>query len=131
MLIICSSAASADTLVTVDSSKTVGPLFIYISSLIPGLSIDSSGCAVSFGRAKLYDSSQTVELTVALQQSTTDGWTEVVAWSDSGPGFPGIGLERVWNVTRGTYRVCVTAKVYSESDVLLETATGYSLEVTY
>lgn len=131
MLTLCSPAVHADTSTSVDLSGAIGPLFTHISSLIPELSIDSSGCAVSFGRVKFYSSSQTVELTVVLQKSTTNGWTEVIAWSDTGAGFPGVSLERSHYVTRGTYRVCVTAKFYSEAGALLETAYGYSPPVTY
>lgn len=131
MLTLCSPAIHADASTSVDLPGLIAPLFTNISSLIPELSIDSSGRAVSFGRVKLYSSSQTVELTVALQKSTTSGWAEVIAWSDTGAGFPGVSLERSHYVTRGTYRVCVTAKVYSEAGALLETASGYSLSVTY
>lgn len=130
-LTLCSPAVCADTSTSLDLTGIVGPRFTHISVLASDLSIDSSGRAVSYGRVILYSSSQTVELTVSLQKSTANGWTEVIAWSDTGAGFPGVGLERSHYVSRGTYRVCVTAKVYSEAGILLETASGCSVVVAY
>ncbi len=109
----------------------VSPQFTHISVLVPGFSIDTNGRALCSGLARLYSSSQTVEMTIELQKSSGSGWAEVTTWCDKGPGFPGVNLERAFYITRGTYRVCVTAKAYSESGVLLETASQYSHAVTY
>lgn len=111
--------------------EDISPQFFHISIIAPDLSIGSSGRVVCSGVTRLYSSAQTVEVTVALQKSSQSGWTEVTAWSDKGPGLPGVTLERVYYVTRGTYRVCVTAKAYSETGILLETASAYSYTVTY
>lgn len=137
LILCCLILISNNPVVHADPSRSpalpegISPQFIHISIIAPDLSIGSSGRAVCSGVTRLYSSAQTVEVTVALQKSSQSGWTEVTAWSDKGPGLPGVTLERVYYVTRGTYRVCVTAKAYSETGILLETASSYSYTVTY
>ena len=125
ILILMSFSVTAyadNTTLSQGQQGQITPLFTYISFLDPRLSINSSGLATCYGSVSLYSSSQTVQLTVALQKSTTNGWAEVIAWTDSAPGVPGVSLERQYYVAKGTYRVCVTARVYNASGTLLETA---------
>ena len=45
--------------------------------------------------------------------------------------FPGVETINDYYVTRGTYRVCVTVKVYDASNKLLETQSEYSAVKIY
>ena len=109
----------------------VSPLFANIAFLGPGLSINSSGRASCLGIASLYDESQTVQLTVSLQKQSGTSWSTVQSWTASGSGLSGVEIARDYYVVHGTYRVCNTAKVYSATGTLLETASVYSAVVTY
>ncbi len=109
----------------------ITPLFTYISILIPGLSIDSSGKATCSGMASAYDSSHTTKLTVELQKSTGSGWSTIKSWSATAPGPYVADVYEDYYVVHGTYRVCATAEVYNASGILLERKSVYSDTVIY
>lgn len=131
VLVSFSIPVRADTSKSRGVPESFAPRFTHISMLESRLSISSSGLATCFGRASTYDSSQTVKLTVILQKSTANGWEEVKAWTESGAGVPGVGFERQYYVVSGTYRVCVTARVYSSGGTMLEAVSGYSSWMVY
>ncbi|SHN84827.1 hypothetical protein [Desulfitobacterium chlororespirans] len=109
----------------------VTPLYTYIYAIVPGLSIDSSGRSTSFGAASTYSSSHTITVNVELQKLSGNSWIKIKDWSVSGPGVPGVETINDYYVTRGTYRVCVTVKVYDASNKLLETQSEYSAVKIY
>ena len=126
-----SPATQAAQMPPVVAPQDYSPQFTHISIIVPNFSIGSLGRAVCAGIGRLYTSSQTVEVTVALQRLDGDTWKEVKSWTESAPGIPGVNMERIHYVTSGTYRVCVTVKAYSASGTLLETASAYSYTVKY
>ena len=76
-------------------------------------------------------STDTVDLTMELQRSRDDtSWDTVKTWDTSGSGT--IYLDKDWYVTSGySYRVHVTAEVYSSNGTLVETAPTDSLTTSY
>lgn len=113
------------------TQETMGPLFTYIWTLTPGLGINSSGKAICIGDVTIYNNSYRTVLTVQLQKSTGSNWSPIKTWTGSGIGTTGVLIEEDYYVARGTYRVCVTSKVYDTSDKLLESQSLYSVTVTY
>lgn len=111
--------------------EVITPQYTYISTLIPGLSIDSSGKATCSGMASAYNSSHTTRLTVELQKSNAGGWSTIKSWSASSTGTYVADVHEDYYVVRGTYRVCATAKVYNASGTLLESQSLYSDTVIY
>ncbi|NLL87249.1 MAG: hypothetical protein GX229_12285 [Syntrophomonadaceae bacterium] len=107
----------------------ITPQYTYISTLTPGLEINSLGTATCVGIASAYDSSHTTKLTVELQKS--GGWSTIKSWSASSTGASLARIEEDYYVVRGTYRVCATAKVYNASGTLLESQSLYSDTVIY
>lgn len=134
LLILFSFAApaSADTAVVRGIQPEQSTLrYTYIAQLIARLTIDGSGLATSSGSVLLTNSSHRVELTVALQQSTTNGWVDVASWSRFGPGIPALSIEEDRYVLAGTYRVSTTARVFTSGGTLLEVASGFSSYMVY
>jgi len=111
--------------------SAIMPQFKYIWSISAGLGIDSAGKAHYSGSVDAASDSYTAYLTVSLQKQTSSGWSTVKSWSDSGSGQSGLTVEGYYYVGHGTYRVCSTAKIYSDSGDLLETASFFSAERTY
>jgi len=105
--------------------------FTHIWSLGAYLSISSAGKADCEGIVTASSDEYTAVLTVTLQKSTSSGWTNIKSWESSGSGQSGLIVGGSYYVARGTYRVCSTAKIYSSSGTLLETASYYSSEKTY
>jgi len=95
------------------------------------LNITSAGKAECEGFVNAASDDYTAVLTVTLQKSTGSGWTNLKSWEGSGSGQSGLIVGGNYYVGRGTYRVCVTANIYSTSGALLETASYYSAEKTY
>ena len=126
-----SPATQAAQMPPVAAPQDYSPQFTHILYLATNFTIGSLGRSVCYGAGTLYTPSQTVEVTVALQRLDGGSWKEVKSWTESAPGVPGVSLERIYYVTSGTYRVCVTVKAYNENGVLLETATAYSYTVKY
>ena len=113
------------------SQSVITPQFTYISFLIPGLSINSSGKASCSGLTSTYNSSHTIKLTIELQKSSASGWGTIKSWSATGSGPNTIDIYKEYYVAHGTYRVCATAKVYNGYGTLLESQSIYSNTVTY
>lgn len=101
-----------------------------ISSLSADLSITSSGLSSPYGRVKLSNSTDTVKLTVELQQKNGSSWDTIKSWSTTGSGT--VYLDKTWYVSSGyTYRTHVTADVSNSSGSLEESAELNSSTVTY
>ncbi len=116
----------------IESPGTQGvitPQYTYISTLTPGLEVNSSGKAICSGMASAYNSSHTTILTVELQKS--GDWSTIKSWSASSTGVSLAKIEEDYYVVRGTYRVCATAKVYNASGTLLESRSIYSSTIKY
>ncbi len=110
----------------------ITPLFTYISILIPGLSIDSSGKATCSGMASAYDSSHTTKLTVELQKSTGSGCSTIKSWSATAPG-PYVADVYGCIITLSTVPIgyALPLKFYNASGILLERKSVYSDTVIY
>ena len=111
--------------------EVLQPRYTNIRSLTASLEISKSGCASCYGKVVLTKSTDTVDLTMELQRSRDDtSWDTVKTWDTSGSGT--IYLDKDWYVTSGySYRVHVTAEVYSSNGTLVETAPTDSLTTSY
>jgi len=112
------------------AESVMSPKFTYIWSISAGLDISSAGKALCAGSVDASSNSYTAELTVSLQKNTSSGWTTIKSWNGSGSG-QGLIVENYYYVSKGTYRVCSTAKIYNSAGTLLETQSLYSAEKTY
>ena len=124
-------AYAADGIENAGTQGVITPQFTYISFLIPGLSINSSGKASCSGMTSTYNSSHTTKLTIELQKSSASGWGTIKSWSATGPGPNTIDIYKEYYVAHGTYRVCATAKVYNAYGTLLESQSVCSSTVIY
>lgn len=79
---------------TAEAQGLITPQFTHIMFIDSKLSITPMGEAICRGVVTLYSSSQTAELTVELQKQNGSGWTPIRSWTVSGPGLPGIEIER-------------------------------------
>lgn len=131
LLFSVTPAFATDKLKNKDPQGTITPLFTHISTLDAGLTIDSSGKATCIGNVTLYNNSYSTDLTVQLQRYTSTGWSTIKSWTSSGTGIPGTEIVAYYYVTRGTYRVLSTAKVYDTYGYLVETQSQLSATVTY
>ena len=114
-----------------EPQSDIGLKFTHIWSMGASLNITSTGKAECEGFVNASSDEYTAVLTVTLQKSTGSGWTNLKSWEGSGSGHSGLIVGGNYFVGRGTYRVCVTANIYSSSGALLETASYYSVEKTY
>ncbi|MEL1134138.1 hypothetical protein AAC978_03055 [Desulfitobacterium sp. THU1] len=114
-----------------EEQNVVTPQFTYISSIIPSFKINSSGKSTSYGGASTYNSTHTIYVNIELQRYSGSNWSTIKSWSISGSGGNLVGTENDYYVTRGTYRICVTAKVYDAYSNLMETQSIYSSAITY
>ena len=110
---------------------SVAPQFTHISSVVARLSISAWGEASCTGSVTLYSNLHTATLVMELQRFSGSTWTTVQSWTSSGPGFPGVYMNRAHWVVRGTYRLRCIARAFSGSGVLLEEVTVLSHEVGY
>lgn len=111
--------------------ETLQPRYTNIRSLTASLEISKSGCASCYGKVMLTKSTDTAELTMELQRSSDDtSWNTVKTWETSGSGT--IYLDKDWYVTSGySYRVHITADVYSSNGYLVESEPTDSLTTSY
>ncbi|MEL7648744.1 MAG: hypothetical protein AAGU76_11660 [Sedimentibacter sp.] len=113
-----------------DVASIITPMYTNIASIGASLEISSLGIATCEGilTHRLNDGS--CELTMKLQKLNTDkSWSTIATWTAE-------GLTKCSNyqyraVSRGTYRVAVTGKVYDSLRNLSETQSVYSIIVTY
>lgn len=134
ILMILSLAAPAGTTDIAPDAKTerlITPQYAHIMFMNSRLTISSLGEATCVGVSALYNGSHSVELIVELQRQNGSVWTPIKSWTTSGPGVPGVEIERSHYVVRGTYRACTTAKVRDAAGNLLENVSVYSVVVTY
>ena len=116
---------------TTASSQTPNK-YQYIASLLPKLSISSSGIASCSGYMSTWDSYK-VEMTMELQKynNSLRRWDRVYTWPTvKGDGVKGVKKEGTYSVGSGRYRVALTGKVLSSNNSVLESRTVYSNEVT-
>lgn len=127
ILCLLVSVASA----VVPTENPVQPLFIRITRLSRDFSVSSSGYANCYGRVELDNTSDTAELTMELQRSTNESdWETIKDWSASGKCV--VELNKGWYVASGySYRIHITAKVYTSSGSLVETVTRDSVIAKY
>jgi hypothetical protein len=107
------------------------PDFQHIFIVGATLTINSSGLADCNGFVTTNSTDINTILTVELQRKAGNSWSHVNSWSNSGKGRLTIFQNGQFYIGRGTYRVLATAKVYSPTGILLETAIGLSPEITH
>lgn len=127
ILSLLASTASA----AVPDVNPIQPCYVRIAHMTTGLSISSSGYADCRGGVDLDKASDTAELTMELQRSSNGSdWETIKDWTASGKYA--VELSKGWYVASGyTYRVHITARVYTSSGSLAETATENSFTVRY
>ncbi|OCN01401.1 hypothetical protein A7X67_02025 [Clostridium sp. W14A] len=133
LLVISQSlpAFAAEKTVSRDSTVPIHVNFVTIRLLQSGLTVDSSGKASCTGKATLYSSSDSAQLSVQLQKYSNGSWSTVKTWSKVVQGNTPTNIVNSYYVVNGTYRVSCTIKVYNASGALLETQTAYSSTKTY
>lgn len=112
------------------TTSIITPMYVNIANFGASLDIDSFGLATCEGilTHRLYDGS--CELTMKLQKLGTDkSWSTIATWSSEGTTKCSDYQYR--QVSRGTYRVAVTGKVYDNLGNISETQSVYSIIVTY
>lgn len=112
-------------------SSTVSARYQYIDVLSVSLTINSSGLSNHGGYVMPSDSNTSTTLSVELQKKNGSSWDNEDSLSASGSGTRTVSKSGSKYVGRGTYRVVLTARVYSSSGTLLETQSVISHEVTY
>ena len=115
-----------------DTASNPASKYQYIASLLPKLSISSSGIASCSGYMNTWGSYK-VEMTMELQKynSSQRRWDKVYTWPTvKGDGAKGVKKEVSYMVGSGRYRVALTGKVLSSSSTILESKTVFSNEVT-
>ena len=105
VLIILAFAAPIAVAQNAETQGLITPQFTHISFLNSQLTISPFGEATCRGAATLYSSSQIVELTVELQKLNGSDWAPLKSWAVSGPGVPGVEIERSYYVVKGTYQI--------------------------
>jgi len=131
ILSLAAPAGAIDIAPEVKAEGLIAPQYAHIMFMNSKLTISSLGEATCIGVAALYNGSHAVELIVELQKQNGSVWTPIKSWTTSGPGVPGVEIERSHYVVRGIYRVCTTAKVRDAAGNLLENVSVYSVVVTY
>lgn len=111
------------------SAIDIMPMYISIANFGAALEIDSLGIATCEGilTHRLIDGSS--ELVMKLQKLENKSWTTISTWTEEGSTKCSIYKNKA--VSRGTYRVAVTAKIYDSSGSLIETQSVYSITDTY
>lgn len=111
---------------------TPAPYFNYLSRVMAGLSISSSGVASCSGGLYIFKDGYDTKIKMVLQKLKNGSWNTVTSWSQSNTdsGTYLIGKNYVVDGS-GTYRVKVTVSVYSNTGKLLESSDCNSDEVTY
>ena len=125
VLIMISLLAIPAAAVSVPQEPALVPDYVDIETLWAILNIGSSNEATcsSFVRSATF--TNTVYLTMKLQQLSGKNWSDIKTWSASGTGS--ISLTRRYYVTSGySYRLKVTATVYTSAGKFVEQSTAYS-----
>ena len=110
-------------------TNNIIPMYTNIANFGAALEIDSLGIATCEGilTHRLIDGS--CELVMKLQKLENKSWTTISTWTEEGSTKCSIYKNKA--VSRGTYRVAVTAKIYDSSGSLVETQSVYSITDTY
>ena len=116
------SAAMADVAV---------PLYSYTNSVSASLPTINPSTGIAVCTSKVLASSYVpVKVVCELQKYTSDGWTTIKSWEET--GSLQASLQKYYAVYTGYwYRVKTTGYVYSNDYVLMETTTAISPEQFY
>ena len=106
--------------------EAITPRFTHIMFVDSWLLISAMGEATCGGAAILYTPTQSIEITIELQRLEGSSWATVRTWTATGPGLPGVELERRHYVSSGVYRARTRARAFSSGGLLLEEASTYS-----
>jgi hypothetical protein len=128
LLLVVLSLLSTGTAVAADAdiAGDYGIMYTGIQTLSAYLDINGSGLASCGGSVTLSNNTYKVYLTVALEQSTSGGWSTVTYWMSSGTGYLGTYILQSYYVSYGSYRVRSTATVFDSQGGFIEQATIYS-----
>lgn len=132
ILIIILSSFSMNIFATTDESLTeeVSPMYIHIMTLSAYIGIDKLGIATCSANMTQGLSSGSCELIMNLQKLNSDNsWNTIATWTKE--GIMKCANEQFRAVSKGTYRLSVTGKVYNGSGNLIETEIVNSISRTY
>lgn len=129
IVILCLLVSTASAVISAEDA--IQPYFLRIESLSTNFTISASGYADCYGRVELDNLTDSAELTVELQRSSNkSSWETIKDWSASGKCA--VELNKGWYVVSGYYyRIHITAKVYTSSGSLAETASDDSVIARY
>jgi len=108
----------------------ISPMYINLKSLSASFDIDSLGITTCGGNLVQILSDGSCELIMNLQKLNSDkSWDTIATWTKEGTTKCSNVQYRA--VSRGTYRLSVTGKIYNSSGTFIESGTAYSLTITY
>lgn len=111
-------------------TSIIRPAYMHISSFGAALEINSIGVATCEGIMSHGLTDGTCELIIELKKLNSDkSWDTIATWTST--GLQKCADYRYRAVSRGTYRVYVTAKVYDSSGKLVESQSVHSITDTY
>lgn len=123
----CMIGATSTSLAAI--SNPIQPMYVGIGACQPRIEINSSGTAICRDNIRV-QTNYSVIVTWELQSGSTNNWSTIATWSDSGTGT--IQLFEYKSVTKGyDYRLKASMKVYDSRDVLVNTPTEFSGTVHY
>lgn len=111
-------------------ASVIRPAYMYISSFGAALEINSIGVATCEGIMSHILTDGSCELIIELKKlDSNKNWDTIATWTST--GLQKCADYRYRAVSRGTYRVYVTAKVYDSSGNLVETQSVHTITDTY
>lgn len=130
LTILCIILFSFGLLAYADKIDTeITPLWTNLNSVTSSLSIDSYGIATCDGTMVHNKSGGTCILVMNLQKYSNNAWSTITTWTAE--GNLSCYNEEYRAVTRGTYRLVVTGKVYDSYGNFIESGSATSISKTY
>ncbi|HKM00827.1 MAG TPA: hypothetical protein VJ083_02105 [Sedimentibacter sp.] len=128
--IILSFGTQSLAMIEESPTSIIKPAYTYISSFGAALEINSIGVATCEGIMSHTLTDGTCELVIELKKlDSNKNWDTIATWTST--GLQKCADYRYRAVSRGTYRVYVTAKVYDSSGNLVESQLVHSITDTY
>ncbi len=108
----------------------VSPMYIHLMTLSSSLDIDKLGIATCTAKLVQNLGDGSSELIMNLQKLNSDNtWSSVHTWTKT--GLKTCSDSQYKLVSKGTYRLFVTGKIYDSDGKFVEAGTIYSINKTY
>lgn len=115
---------------TQDVDSEISPMYIHLMTLSSSLDIDKLGIATCTAKLVQNLSDGSSELIMNLQKLNADNtWSSVHIWTKTGEKTCSDSQYKL--VSKGTYRLFVTSKIYDSDGKFVESGTIYSINRTY